>query len=76
VTHDDAIRELHGVNTHQPDANWAGEIILDERDGMIDLRLSSNRSKAHLTPWQARYLARKIWRLARRIEARTQQENT
>jgi hypothetical protein len=70
VIHDDSIREIHGVNAHQPDAGNAPEIILDERETVISLRLAESR-KARLTPWQARYLARKLYSLARRIENRT-----
>jgi hypothetical protein len=67
---DDAIRERHGVKT-QPDETYE-EVILREREQT--LTLSVGTSKVAMTQWQARYLAAKLYRLARRIRQRGEAE--
>lgn len=48
-------------------------IIIRERDECIEVdQLTTPRE---LTPWQARYLAAKLYRLARRVRARTEVPN-
>lgn len=67
---DDAIRERHGVKTLADEVYE--EVILREREQTIVLALGGNR--AAMTQWQARYLAAKLYRLARRIRQRGEAE--
>lgn len=69
---DDGIREHHGMacrkehEKHSSVAIWEGEqYIWIDHDSMDDRKL---------TPTQARYLARKLYRLARRIDGRATEE--
>jgi hypothetical protein len=72
VKTDDAIREAHGCLAAQADACHRREVLLrEERDDLVYISVGSE--KARLTPWQARYLASKLYRLSRRIRQRTEQ---
>lgn len=67
---DDAIREVHGVQCRKIMAIDCpiASIIVREREDFIEIdRLMAPRK---LTPWQARYLAAKLYRLSRRIRQR------
>jgi hypothetical protein len=68
---DDAIRERHGVTARQDGFANPTAVTLVERDR--DIMLARPASDVALTIWQARYLARKLYRLARRIENRNQE---
>lgn len=58
---DDGIRESHGcISACQ------NRVVLQEKGSVINIDAFSK----DITPQQARYLARKLYRLARRIEAR------
>ena len=67
---DDAIRERHGLSCR---SNTAGEgvshVMVWEREQGIVLN-HENSFGAVMTPWQARYLASKLYRLARRVRQR------
>lgn len=65
---DDAIREIHGMKTIKEGLS-ASRVTMHEGEQDIILYLGSERT--HLSVWQARYMARKLYRLARRIEARS-----
>lgn len=64
---DDAVREIHGVKTIIGGRN-SERIVLREQEGTIFVDMGTG--SAGMTIWQARYLARKLYHLARRIEAR------
>ena len=68
---DDAVREMHGVKA-SPTKDMEREVILREHDEVIDIGVG--HWHARLTPWQARYLAAKLYRLARRIRQRAEGE--
>jgi len=63
---DDGIRERHGVMTEHV-FNTAPITIYEENDAVFLVRPAGDRK---LSPAEARYLARKLTRLAERIEAR------
>ncbi len=69
--HDDAIREVHGVRCRDRSSQeLPSRIIISEGNEMVTIdRLDSDGRS--LTPYQARYLASKLYRLARRIRVRT-----
>ena len=71
---DDAIREIHGVHVRGWEDAKEKIITIREREHTIILDRFSF-SDAAMTPWQARYLASKLYRLARRIRNRTEAEN-
>jgi hypothetical protein len=61
---DDAIREVHGCRT------VGGKTVTAmETEAFIVLESMGTRE---LTPWQARYLASKLYRLSRRVRSRTE----
>lgn len=65
---EDAIREVHGVRCRKAKDASTGSVIIRERDDEIYI---DERHEAYvLTPWQARYLAAKLYRLSRRIRQR------
>ena len=64
IAEDDGIREIHGVQFVDADKR----VELFESGGHI--LLFRNAYDRYLTPRQARYLASKLYRLARRIEKR------
>jgi hypothetical protein len=66
---DDGIRERHGMSVVN-DLEHRAPVWLDEQDSRI--RLIECRHDRFMTPDQARYLARQLYRLARRIESREQ----
>jgi hypothetical protein len=65
---DDGIRERHGMKCTQL-TGGSGNIQAWEDEQSVRVEHSSSGGAA-LTIWQARYLARKLYRLARRIEKR------
>ena len=69
---DDAIRERHGVKTVKASAGCRDEVLLREGEDYVNVSLGNE--VAHLTPWQARYLAAKLYRISRRIRNRTEGE--
>ena len=64
---DDGIREKHGVSCadHQM---CRSSVLISEREETI--LIDACYSERNLTEWQARYLASKLYRLARRLRAR------
>lgn len=69
---DDGIRERHGMLCTREDRKIGSEVIVAERtDGSISL--NGSYEERRMTPEQARYLARKLYRLARRIDKRSEQ---
>lgn len=62
---DDAVREVHGVKALGSD----NHIDLREEEDAIKITTCGSQ---RLTPYQARYLAAKLYRLSRRIRARTE----
>lgn len=64
---DDAVREVHGCRARDKKGNWS-RIIVCETDSLIVL--DGSFGDAFMTQWQARYLAAKLYRLARRLRAR------
>ena len=69
MIHDDAIREIHGAHCRRNGA-YKDRITVTEGDGFVVL--PAHGADMELTPWQARYLASKLYRLARRVERRTE----
>lgn len=75
---DDSIRETHGMacrkltSTDKPTRPSA--VVIWESDSSVIMK--GCYEERHLTPWQARYLARKLYRLARRVENRSEQPST
>jgi hypothetical protein len=68
---DDAVRERHGCACRDASDNTAASVTVWESEQSIFLnRYSYDRA---LTPWQARYLASKLYRLSRRIRQRSTQ---
>ena len=65
---DDAVREQHGVRCRTVAAERPAIVSVVESDNTIVLDATS--SETRLTQWQARYLASKLYRLARRIRQR------
>lgn len=65
---DDAVREIHGVKAMRARVDDSERIIL--REGETGITAIMGTEWSILTPWQARYLARKLYHLARRIESR------
>ncbi len=59
---DDGIRERHGMTV-----NGRGFILIERNQSMETPACAYDRT---FTPAEARYLARKLYRLARRIEQR------
>ena len=68
---DDAIREIHGCLCRDKYSGKPDTIHAIEGDEYITL--GGGLSGVNLTPWQARYLATKLYRLARRINHRAGQ---
>jgi hypothetical protein len=66
---DDAVREVHGCRCREAD-NDRGKII-EAMEGEQYVTISVGHTGVRLTPWQARYLAAKLYRLSRRIRQRT-----
>lgn len=64
---DDAVRERHGVACRK-DSHTAWAINVYESEEYVCFPASE--CVRQLTPWQARYLASKIYRLARRVQQR------
>jgi len=65
---DDAIRERHGCACREGEDQKPSSVTIGETEGSIWLdRCFEYRT---LTPWQARYLAAKLYRLSRRIRDR------
>lgn len=66
---DDSIRELHGCKCMSISSTaYESCVIVTEGDDLIVINLFGNT--ATLTRWQARYIASKLYRLARRIRDR------
>jgi len=66
---DDAVREIHGVACRDNSAKLE-TVVIRESDSVIKFD-KTIFGGTNLTPWQARYLAAKLYRLARRIKTRT-----
>jgi len=64
---DDGIRERHGVACREREATASNVLGWEEEQAV---RLNDCSYTRAMTPVQARYLARKLYRLARRIERR------
>jgi hypothetical protein len=69
MAYDDAIREGHFVKARDDKGN-VRRVCVHERDDAIIL--DGQYESAIMTPWQARYLAAKLYRLSRRIRARSE----
>lgn len=69
---DDAIREHHGCACRDK-VTHAPRIASVFEDGDLIL---ARMDDVYLTEWQARYMAAKLYRLARRIRDRRQSNNT
>ena len=69
---DDAIRERHGMACSVAKNQARSFVVVWEGDESIFL--DSNFDVRELTQWQARYLASKLYRLARRIRSRAQEQ--
>jgi hypothetical protein len=67
---DDAIRERHGVACRQQNNDTESQITVNEGEKYV--HLNGNSYTRQLTQWQARYLAAKLYRLARRIRQRSE----
>lgn len=65
---DDAVREHHGVSCREGDNEKRSSISIWEGESLV--HIDGNYTSRHLTEWQARYLAAKLYRLSRRIRAR------
>ena len=68
---DDAVRERHGCACREDSSEGASFVTVWETDGKV--HISANSNVRNLTQWQARYLASKLYRLARRIRQRTEE---
>jgi hypothetical protein len=66
---DDGIRERHGMQCVEQEATTSNVLVYE---GEQTIRLNSCAFTRKMTPAQARYLARKLYRLARRVEQRGQ----
>lgn len=68
---DDAVRERHGMRCRERGLQSDASVTIyeDEREVVIESHVGARC----LTPWQARYLAAKLYRLSRRIRQRTEQ---
>lgn len=69
ATVDDAIRERHGCACREGSSATTRSHV-EILEGEQYVHLSGNISTRQMTPWQARYLAAKLYRLSRRIRAR------
>ena len=68
---DDAVRERHGVSCREGTAGYSynpSQVTIWEDEEYVSLGKTDEIRR--LTPWQARYLAAKLYRLARRIRQR------
>jgi hypothetical protein len=70
---DDAVREIHGVHARQRGYSDLAIVVVREREGTVVI--DDIKNDVELTPWQARYLAAKLYRLSRRIRARQDAES-
>ena len=73
---DDAVRETHGAKCSKLELGGAEKlsaVVIWESDYAIHLK--GCYETREITIWQARYLARKLYRLARRIEKRQEADN-
>ena len=66
---DDSIRERHGLACREPDES-ASNITIFEGEQYVFV--DGNPRTRKLTQWQARYLAAKLYRLARRLLLRSE----
>lgn len=66
---DDGIRERHGMQCRM--AGYADVRPVTVREGEASIVLDRCTDEREMTPYQARYLAAKLYRLARRIRQRT-----
>ena len=64
---DDGIRERHGVECIEQEATTSFVLVYEAEQ---TVRLNACAFTRKMTPAQARYVARKLYRLARRIEQR------
>jgi len=71
ATTDDAIRERHGCSCREAGDNSPTSVTVWE--GEQSVFIDGNHRNRSLTPWQARYLASKLYRLSRRIRQRAAQ---
>jgi hypothetical protein len=69
---DDGIREVHGVRCRKAEFSTEKNVIVRETDDGLIRMMDSGA--VDLTEWQARYLAAKLYRLARRIKRRREAE--
>lgn len=66
---DDAIREIHGVRCRQ--LGYANTMrVVTYEAGDDEIIMERPQADVSLTEWQARYLAAKLYRLARRVRQR------
>ena len=70
MIHDDAVREIHGAHCQKLGGAGVTTITVTEKHGCVVV--AAHGDDKELTPWQARYLASKLYRLARRVERRTE----
>ena len=66
---DDAVRERHGVSCRECTCDKTAAVLLIEGESDVFVEISKFDG-ARLTPWQARYLASKLYRISRRIRNR------
>lgn len=74
MTTDDGIREVHGVRCRYADFTNPQSIVIRETDDGV--HMSKPEANALMTEWQARYLASRLYRLARRIRQRREAAET
>lgn len=70
---DDAVREIHGVHAREVNRHMVKIITIREREDSIILD-HIGLSDAEMTSCQARYLASKLYRLARRVRTRNRED--
>lgn len=69
---DDAIRERHGCACRKENGKSSSVTVYETEAGVCIDGCFEDR---YLTPWQARYLAAKLYRLSRRIRDRSEHQS-
>lgn len=69
---DDGVRERHGMRSWE---SICGETNITVWEAEDALWINGHSAARRMTPAQARYLARKLYRLARRIDTRNEEQD-
>jgi len=70
---DDTIREVHGMQCRENNIGRTGAVArITENESLIVVSHTGGSAGVMLTASEARYLAAKLYRLSRRIRARTE----